>query len=168
MNNTLINGLMFNLSWLVIVANHSDALAMLVVAVHLCLHFLLFAGGWREALLVLGVSLVGYVIDQWVFLSGILVQTSGLTSPPLWLSCLWPVFATTLLHLFAFLINRPLLAIPLGALGGSLSYVAGSRLANVQFVAWPEGPLVLALLWALLMPFLVVTAGYVQRRAQPG
>ena len=163
MSHSVVNGLMFNLSWLAIVATHSDRLAPIIVTVHLFVHFVLWRGGWREALLVLGVSAFGLLFDRLLFASGIMLQDSGATAAPLWFSCLWPVFATTLFHLFSFLMRRPALAIPLGAMGGSASYLAGSRLADVHFASVPEGPVLLAIAWAFMLPLLVMCARHLRR-----
>lgn len=153
-----INGLMFNVSWLAIVGTHNNWLAPLIVALHLCLHFLIWHGGKREALLVAGVSLFGIAFDQLLFAGGLMQQSSGATTAPLWLSCLWPVFATTLPHLFSGLLGNLLLAMPIGAIGGAASYLAGTRLANVEFGAMPASLILLALLWALLLPVLLRVA----------
>jgi hypothetical protein len=168
MYKTVINGVMFNLSWLAIVMTQNNALALAIVALNLMLHFSYWHGGRAEVVLVVCVSLIGLLVDQLLFASGIMVRASGVHTAPLWLSCLWPVFATTLLHLFSFLQGRPVSAMLVGAIGGGASYLAGSKLSEVGFTSMPEGPVLLALLWALLLPLLLAMAAWLQRRDADG
>lgn len=167
MRKAALNGLMFNLSWLAIVCTHHDLLALCIVCAHLAVHFACWNSGWREVLLVAGVSLAGLVLDHLLFAAGVLVQSNGALAPPLWLSCLWPVFATTLLHLFAFLHARPLAAAMIGAVGGTASYLAGTQLSDIAFASNPAGPALMALIWALLMPLLLLGAARLEKSTAP-
>jgi uncharacterized protein (DUF697 family) len=73
---------------------------------------------------------------------------------PLWLTCLWPVLATTFNHAFAGLQRMPVVAAILGAIGGYGSYVAGTALSAVEFADPVYGPVIIAVLWAGLFPAL--------------
>ncbi len=85
---------------------------------------------------------------------------------PLWLACLWPVFATTLMHSFAVLQNRLLLAAVCGALGGALSYIAGVRLSAMEFASPLWGPVLLGALWAAVFPLLLQVAARLRSPAR--
>ena len=169
MVGALANGLLFNLSWLAIVLPHSSRWAPLVVLAHLLVHFRMFGYGSGEARLILVVTVMGLVLDQLLFLTGVLTVSGAPSLAPLWLSCLWPVLATTLMHAFKALHPRPLLAASVGAVGGALTYVAGTRLSDVDFASAVWGPVTLGFLWALLFPALLVGAslasGHGQHRA---
>ena len=151
----VLNGLLFNLSWLVIVLGQSAAIALAAVGVHLIIHF--SACGWRapELRLVAAVTAVGFLLDQLLFALGVFTINGAAAAAPLWMSCLWPVLATTLLHAFGRLAGHYWLAALLGAVGGSLSYIAGTRLSAVDFASPQAGPLIMAVLWSLLMPALL-------------
>ena len=158
MRDTLINGLMFNVSWFAIVSTQSPVLAPLVACAHLVLHFLLMGKGLVEVRLILAVTLFGVVLDQLLFSLGVF-NTGGVASAaPVWISCLWPVLATTFMHAFSGLRDRPWLASIFGAVGGAGSYIAGTGLTEVQFGSPTWGPLVMATLWALLFPTLLLIA----------
>jgi len=157
------NAMLFHLSWIAIVLAQSSAIALAVVAAHLLVHFALLGRGRGEVGLVAGVAAAGVVLDQLLFLAGVFNLDGRAALAPLWLMCLWPVFATTLLHAFAGLHGRPVVAAVLGAVGGAAAYVAGVRLSAVDFGSALWGPLILALLWAALLPLLLGIAARVGR-----
>lgn len=68
--------------------------------------------------------------------------------PPLWIVCLWPLFATLLLHSLGWLMKRPKIGMALVALGGWGSYLGGAQLANAE-LNWP-GSLLLLVEWGFL------------------
>jgi fatty acid desaturase len=158
MLNTLANGLLFNISWLAIVSTHSLVLAPLVVVLHLLVHFTFMGRGMVEARLVFGVTLVGFLLDQILFAFGIFTLSGEYSFAPLWISCLWPVLATTLMHAFSRLQQRLTLATLVGALGGAASYEAGTRLSDVDFASPFWGPIIMASTWAIVFPSLLLAA----------
>jgi hypothetical protein len=158
MVNTLANGVLFNISWLVIVSTHSIFLAPAIVALHLLVHFTFMGRGLVEARLVLWVTLVGFLLDQVFFAVGVFTVAGKMSFAPLWINCLWPVLATTLMHAFSGLQQRLVLAIVLGAIGGAASYVAGTRLSDVAFASPFWGPIIMAITWAIVFPSLLLAA----------
>ena len=76
---------------------------------------------------------------------------------PLWMIALWGLFATTLTSSLRWLQGRWLLGSLFGAVGGSLSYVAGARLGALDLPA-SASLWVIALLWALALPLLSALA----------
>lgn len=163
----LANALLFNLSWFAIVVTQDTAVALAIVVLHLTAHVLLVGRDRRELLLIALVSLAGLAVDQGLFLSGVFTLNGQAALAPLWLSCLWPVFATTLLHAFASLHERPWLAALVGGVGGALSYIAGVHLSDVDFASPLWGPVIVGALWALLFPLLLAWAARLHRGADP-
>ena len=158
----LINGALFNLSWLAIVMTHSAAIAPAVVVVHLAIHFALFGVTRGELQLVVGMLAAGVVVDQLLFRVGVFSVAGLASAPPVWMTCLWPVLATTLMHAFRGLQGRPLLSSVLGAVSGAASYTAGTRLSDVAFFSELWGPVSLGILWAVLFPLLLFCAAQLQ------
>jgi hypothetical protein len=72
---------------------------------------------------------------------------------PVWMIALWGLFATTLTSSLRWLQGRWLAGSLLGAVGGSLSYVAGARLGALDLPA-SASLWVIALLWALALPLM--------------
>ena len=159
MGKGLLNGMIFNISWLVLLLTHSNAVAPLLVIAHLTLHRVLFLRQQREWLLLAMITAGGLVLDQLIFAASILTVEDSRAWPPLWLGCLWPIFATTLNHVFKALQQHLLLASLLGAVGGTGSYIAGVGMTSVTFGNPLWSPLAIALLWAILMPLMCVAAG---------
>lgn len=154
MPRALLNGLLFNASWFAIIYFHSDPVALAVTVVHLAVHFRIIGSGCREAAFIGAVTLLGCMVDAALFATGVLEVEGRPAMGPLWLSCLWPVLATTMGHAFASLRNHLWAAALLGAAGGWGSYRLGVALTPVEFGAEPAGPLVMAVLWAVLFPLL--------------
>ena len=154
----LINATMFHNSWFLIVFTHSNQLAPLVVAGHLMLHFLLVGANPREVKFIAAVSAFGLLLDHIMFRAGLFQLAGASAPPPIWLTCLWPVLATTFCHAFSGLQQRLVLAAVLGAVGGTGSYIAGTRLTEVMFFSDVFGPAIIAVLWAGLFPALLIAA----------
>ena len=155
---TVINGLIFNVSWFAIVSTHSSALALLIASVHLVLHFTFVGRGWPEAVFIAGVTLLGIFLDQALFYFGVFTISGQPALAPVWITCLWPVLATTCMHAFSGLNNRLWLAVLFGGFGSAGSYLAGTSLSDVQFGSAAWGPWTLAVLWMGLFPALLSVA----------
>ena len=162
MQAVILNGVAFNLSWLVIIKSQSNLIAAAVALMHVLLHMHLLGKGRREWVLLGTVFLLGLLLDQLLFLAGVLNLSGEPSLAPFWLGCLWLVLATTLMHAFASLQQRLWLAGGLGALGGGASYVAGTQLSDVEF-GWPVlSPLLIAALWLVLLPSLLILTRRIQ------
>lgn len=158
-----VNAVLFNLSWVAIVLTQSSLIAAAIVVVHLLAHFRLMGKGRAELRLIVAVTLCGIAVDQMLFASGVFNLAGQVALAPLWLACLWPVFATTLMHAFAGFQHRFLLATIFGAAGGGLSYIAGVRLTAIDFGSPLWGPIILAAMWAVVFPMLLMLAGRLSR-----
>ena len=154
----LLNGVMFNVAWLGIVMSQSAIIAPAVAALLLISHFALMGEGYRELRFIAGFALVGVCIDQLLFRVGVFTVAGSIAGPPLWITCLWPALGTTFMHAFAGLNGRPLLAATVGGVGGAASYIAGTRLTQVAFAADISGPIILAVLWAVIFPIALAIA----------
>ena len=162
MRASLGNGLMFNITWLLIIYTQSSLLAPLLALAHVGLHLVWLPRKRGEMLYILIISLFGLALDQLLFASGLFLLAGSVAFAPIWLSCLWPVLATTSMHAFAGLQRRPLLASLFGAFGGYGSYMLGTRLSAVEF-GFSQAPLVIAAIWALLFPLMLWLAARLQQ-----
>jgi hypothetical protein len=146
---------MFNVTWFVIVASESAIIAPLVAAFHLAVHFVLMGKGYVELKVVAQVALIGVVVDQLLFYAGVFTVSGQPALPPLWISCIWPVLATTLMHAFSGLQSRYVLSAFLGGVGGAAAFIAGTRLTSVAFESALAGPVIIGIVWAVLFPLLL-------------
>lgn len=108
---------------------------------------------------------VGFTCETVFFNSGILELTpaaalpisSGLTLPPIWLLCLWILFAQTLRTSLSFIFSKPLITCLLALLFAPCNYFAG---ANLNADVGIGQPLLLnlgliGLAWALALGSLI-------------
>jgi len=158
----IANIVLFNISWVAIVLSQSPLVAPLIVGIHLLLHWHFMGKGKDELRLIGGVTLCGVVLDQLLFQAGVFNIAGQPAMAPLWLSCLWPVFASTLMHSLVVFQNRIVLAAVCGALGGAMSYIAGVRMSAVDFTSPFWGPVLLGILWAVIFPLLAQVAARLQ------
>ena len=160
--NIWINLVLYQATWLTCVASAGHGLwwpGLPVLAVFAALQLSL--GPWRraDACLLVGVSLLGFVIDSTFVQIGLMQFKAPVPWPglaPAWMVALWSSFALTLNHSLAFLQTRPVLATLLGGIGAPMAYWAAS--SGWQALSFPHGvpPMLAAtaLAWALLMPLL--------------
>ncbi len=158
MMKRLINALVFNLCWLVVVGSQQALLAWAIALTVVTLHLLYMGRGWPELKLVLLVTAAGYAIDQLLFRSGVLALDYGPEAPPAWLHALWPLFAMTLLHACAGMEHWPRLLPLIGGLAGYGSYRLGAAMSDIRFAMPPLSDIALFALWALLFPLLIKLA----------
>lgn len=132
-------------------------------------HILFVGESLTELAVVLVTALAGIITDSLLALFGVYIFSgSGQFLPiPFWLILLWYAFASTLRHSLAYLSKHYRLAAGLGAVGGTLSYVAGMKLQAVTFgLAFYPTVLLLACIWACLMPVIFLLCQRVEAVAQ--
>ncbi len=157
----LSNYFAFYAGWLACVfgaAWGQPLLGTAVAAACILLHVACSADRGREMALVITVGGLGFLVDTAQALGGVLqFGSSGISAwlcPP-WLVAIWMLFATTLNGSMQWLAGRYLLAAALGAVCGPLSYIYGARLGALTAVS-DNAIGVLAVVWAILMPALLV------------
>src|SRR3990167_6412868 len=154
MAKLIVNTLLFQLGWFACVFG-GDSLWLLIVAAVLAGH-LLWPSSWAaEGKLLITVFLAGSALDSFLLNLGVFDFGAPRSLIPLWLALLWLLLATTLNHCLAWSARPWWRANLLGACAGPLSYYAGAQIAGVglPYGTWPT-LLLLAVLWALLMPVL--------------
>ncbi len=159
----LANAVLFQFGWFACVLG-GNSRWLLVAAAALAVHLLWISSWSREGQAILAVTLLGTVIDTSLRIFGVFHFSMPGPLIPLWLVVLWALLATTLRHCLAWSACPWWRASLLGAVGGPLSYYAGSQLAGVSF-GYGTTPTVigLGLLWALLFPVLHWVARQLER-----
>lgn len=160
MKKILFNLALFQIGWLVCVLG-GNVWAIAYTLPALLLHAWLVAENPAEWKMIGAAVVVGCLWDISMAKSGIITYAdAGFIGIPLWLICLWFLFATTFMHCLLWLSRYPLLAIALGAVFGPATYWAGASLSDAVLAA----PLlvslaVMALGWATLFPSGLIYAG---------
>jgi Protein of unknown function (DUF2878) len=124
----------------------------------LLVHFSMHRQRVTELRIVLACGAVGWLVDTTLSASGWLMLPDSPWVLPFWLVVLWGCFAATLNNSMQVLQQRWLLAVLLGATGGPLSYYAGTELGRLAFPSTLPTLLVLAAVWAVLLPGLLYLA----------
>ena len=142
--------MLFQCGWFACVLG-GDSLWLLVGLAVLGIHLLWISSWARDGRLILSVTALGTLLDTLLRTLGVFQFTEPGPLIPVWLILLWALLATTLRHCLAWSARPWWRAAVLGAVGGPLSYYAGSQLAGVQF-GFSVAPtlIALALLWALV------------------
>lgn len=147
MNKILLNALVFNIAWLVCVLG-GNVIAVPVTVLIIAAHCFYMSKDKREIVLILLVVVLGILVDSVLIRTGFLLSPDKSLWPPLWLVCLWALFATTLNHSLRWFHTRTAIAVLVGGMAGALSYLAGTRLTDfslkqpqlvtiaVMFVVW--------------------------------
>lgn len=150
MLKTLANAVLFQCGWFACVLG-GDSLWLLVGLGVLGIHLLWISSWARDGRLILSVTALGTLLDTSLRTLGGFQFTEPGPLIPVWLILLWALLATTLRHCLAWSARPWWRAAVLGAVGGPLSYYAGSQLAGVQFgFSLAPSMIALAVLWALV------------------
>lgn len=172
MNNSfkIINAIIFQIGWFIcILTTNTISLAftfLFVVYNFFGLYFLAKKISLKIEFswLILCLAL-GFICETVFFNSGILYKTggdtppvfSGLQLPPIWLLCLWVMFAVTIRTSLSFIFNKPLLTCLLTLAVAPCNYYAGARLNSEVDLGQPLllNLSLLGLSWALAMACLI-------------
>lgn len=151
----LLNAGLFQLGWFACVLGAQRSWLLLIAIACLAIHLLWIANDRDEWRRLLRIAACGWVLDSALFHLGLFDFSGATWVLPLWLAVLWLLFASTLRHSLSWTRRPWWVGSLLGAFGGALSYWGGAKLAGVGLPlgTWPS-MLVLALIWAILMPAL--------------
>jgi hypothetical protein len=154
MPKQLINALLFQIGWFACVLGGNSFWLLIAVGV-LAIHLLWISSWQAEGLLLICVALIGTTVDSLLLNCGVFGFDAGGPLIPLWLVVLWAVLATTLNHCLDWTAKPWWRASVLGAIGGPMSYYAGSKMAGVHLPLglWPS-MLLLGVVWAGLFALL--------------
>lgn len=100
------------------------------------------------------IVLVGITWDSLLVFFGLIVYPDAVWfNLPVWMVCLWILFATTFMHSMAWLSGYSWLSVFVGAVFGPMSYWAGVEFSDASFGASPiMSMVVIAAGWAILFP----------------
>jgi hypothetical protein len=140
----LANAGLFQVGWFSCVLGGSNG-ALLATPLILAAHLWLIvpkAQRLRELRWLAGFLALGMVVDGSLALAGGYGPTEGPSGwqawlpLPVWLWCLWPLFASTVHHALAWLWRHQWLAAAGGAISAPLSYYGGAQLAGIPLADW--------------------------------
>lgn len=163
MKTKILNLAIFQAGWIVCVVG-GDSYAIAYTAIALLIHHWYVLEKNSEWQLIAIVTVVGSLWDILMALSGMIYYAdSGFLGIPIWLICLWALFATTFMHALSWLNRYLWIAAVFAAVMGPASYWFGSDLSDAYFgTPILTSLVVMAVGWSTLFP-----AGiYLTRRYQ--
>ncbi|MEO7385464.1 MAG: DUF2878 domain-containing protein [Gammaproteobacteria bacterium] len=167
----LINFIGFQVVWFLSLfgaGTHRAWLGAIALAPFTAWHFRAVTNPRAEFALVGIACVVGFVVDTLFIQAHLLAYAEPLpftAVAPYWILGMWVNFALTLNGSMRWLHGRYLLAAALGAIGGPVAYIAGVKLGAARLLAGEMAVYaVLALVWAVAVPLLVLATEKVNAR----
>lgn len=163
--SNLLNLVLFQIGWFACIHSATSGQALLAPGVTLgivALHVWRAPGGMRKrySTWIATIGALGWALDSGL---SALAITSYPHTPgppaPVWILCLWLLFATTAQHSLAWLQGRLRLAALLGLVGGPLAYLSGVKLGatGLERGLW-YSVVPLAIEYALFTPLMLRSA----------
>lgn len=167
-----VHVVLFQIGWYACVRSAADGLFVrgtLVALVLTAIHLLAMRRPLDEIRLMGGAVILGVLADSLLGAVGLVLAAPFTdTVAPLWLLCLWVLFAATLHTYCRWLLSRPVIASLCGALAGPVCYLAAERIGALHFPAGNLAALAgIALEWALVMPLLISWANRIDAQRTP-
>ena len=173
MNHKLFNFVAFQVGWFACVltaANGYPWVGLMVVSLIVALHIRSAEHRTHELQLLALAMVLGLVFDSLLVNSGWVSYPSGMLIPgvaPYWILAMWALFSTTLNLSMGWLKSSLALAAVMGAVFGPLSYLAGARLGAIVLIDSFSSMILLAIIWALVMPILIFAASRFEGMRKP-
>jgi hypothetical protein len=146
------NAILFQVGWFLCILCGSYW-ALLYTTLGLALHIYWCKEPRTELLAIVLAIFIGLVHDSILIRAGYIQFQESVLWSPVWLMCLWALLGATLNHSLHWLYRYPVLSAGFGALGGTLSYLAGVTLSPAQW----SSPLtevipIIAIFWLFILP----------------
>lgn len=165
-----INAAMFYVAWYALVggaAMDRVVYGVLLTFGILAAHFYMIKRRAHEALLACIIVSVGFIIDTALIQYGVLEFASpsrinpGI--PPLWILCLYAVFATSINHSFIYIGRYPILVAGFGAIGAPVCYYLGAQLGAAKLLLPNHLSLVVVgVVWLFYLPLMFKINKWIQ------
>ncbi len=160
----VFNAIWFQLFWILAVVYQFQYIVL--IGALLVLHFCITKSKLVDSLVFLVGSLIGYLIDSLLTLSGLFIFEEQFTLGrlPVWLVLLWGAFFLSTFYGLSAWIKSGILQAGMGAIAGPMSYIAGHHFDAVSFSQSTFVTfLILAPVWAILLPSLIALANSLRR-----
>ena len=159
MIKSITNFILFQIAWFAAIVGGAygwpllgSVPALVVVAIHLFMNRNQLA---REAVLIVGVTLLGVIVETSFVSLGALHYAGTIADvvlPPIWIIALWFAFGTLPHGSLSWLSGRIWVQLFLGAVFGPLSYVGGVKLGAATIPVPMMGSImIISVGWALAM-----------------
>ena len=161
-NKILFNIIGFYICWFISIyaaANANYYLGPVSVLIFLLIHIKKIINYNREILFLLICYFIGFFIDTFFLRFGVIeykgILSSKFNVAPVWVTCLWVCFGTSISHSFRWFKRQYLYLALLGAISGPIIYYSASSSGALNFIVNNYHLLSVALCWSLFLPLIV-------------
>lgn len=171
----VFNSLSFYGGWTALVvyaAAGRPLLGLLILGCLMMVHFTLSQQRIKDVIFLTTVTLAGCLIDIGYLTTGVLKYASPNDwiwwLPPLWMAGVYLLFAAAVDYSLFWMRNYPVAAAVFGAIGGTMSYVAGVRLGAAELLMKGyESYIVIGTVWFFFMPIVCYYSGWLDKVMLP-
>ena len=158
----ILNFLLYQVSWFACLLGAASSRPWWGITIAICLigiHLNLTTDRSNQMKMMVIAIAIGLVVDSTLLILGVYSFPSGTIVawlPPLWMTVLWPQFATTFRYCLKWLSKRYVICAGFGFLGAPLAFLGGEQLGAVSILP-PRFThlLTLGFLWSVAIPILI-------------
>lgn len=164
MKSIVVNLSFFKVGWLASVFTAASSMPVAgtaVIGLAVLVHLLISKNANAEFRLLAIAALIGLVWESILVMTGLVEYNAASVLPglaPYWIVAMWVLFATTINVGMRWLKKNIYVAAIAGAIGGPMSFLAGSKAGAVSFADPTVSLIVIGIGWAVLLPVLVQVA----------
>ena len=164
MKTIVVNLSFFKAGWLASVFTAASSMPVagtVVIGLAVLVHLLISKNANAEFRLLAIAALIGLVWESFLVMTGLVEYNAASVLPglaPYWIVAMWVLFATTINVGMRWLKKNIYVAAIAGAIGGPMSFLAGSKAGAVSFADPTVSLIVIGIGWAVLLPVLVQVA----------
>jgi Protein of unknown function (DUF2878) len=167
----ILNFLFYQVGWFACVLGAAYSRPWWGITIAICLigiHLYLTTDRSNQAKIMMVAIAIGLIVDCTLLILGVYSFPSGTIVawlPPLWMTVLWPQFATTFRYCLRWLSKRYVICACFCFLGAPLAFLGGERLGAVSFLPPRFTHLaMLGILWSVAIPFLIYASDCIHAR----
>lgn len=168
----MLNFLLYQAGWFACVLGAAASRPWWGIVIASCLvgvHLYLTTDRLNQVKIMAIAIAVGLVVDSMLLLLGVYsfpIGTIVAWLPPLWMTVLWPQFATTFRYCLRWLSKRYVMCACFGFFGAPMAFLGGEQLGAVAFLP-PRftNLLLLGVLWSAAIPLLIYASDRIHARA---
>lgn len=167
----MLNFLLYQVGWFACVLGAASSRPWLGITIAICLigiHLYLSTDRSNQVKIMAIAIAVGLVVDSTLLILGVYSFPSGTIVawlPPLWMTVLWPQFATTFRYCLKWLSKRYVICGCFGFFGAPLAFLGGEQLGAVSFLPPRFAHLLtLGVLWSVAIPLLIYASDRIHAR----
>ena len=140
------------------VQNNMYLYPLISTVLYLVIHFLISEHKRRDLIILLGISIIGSIVDSLLLTFEVFQVTSTqplFISIPYWLISIWIAFSLLIPYSLNWITTHKITAIMAGAIFGPLAYLSAIKFTILTTSNTTSSLVVLSIIWAILMYIII-------------